>query len=300
MLHNFIDVCYNRFMQRRKVKVIANAKVNFSLNITGTQNNMHTLDMILASIDLSDVVTVCERFDEKVIVEYSDKRIEVGEDSVSKAIELVRERIGKIGIEVFVQKNIPFCGGLGGSSADAAGALLALDKLYGLREKGVKMDIIASKVGSDVWYMMHGGFARVQGVGDKLDFFAAKVPLYLVVVQGEGGVLSGDSYREFDRMFESKVYKPTDTETCITALKNFADPAKILPHMNNALQKPSIALNPTIQSTLIHLEKAGAQKAMMTGSGSACIGIFENTKDAETAAKKLSKLGLYAVATKTI
>ena len=62
--------------------------------------------------------------------------------------------------------------GLGGSSADAAGVLNAMAKLYGIDDKAA-LGELADALGSDTRYMLDGGFCRMRGRGEKLTFLPA-------------------------------------------------------------------------------------------------------------------------------
>jgi len=326
-------------MLRRKIQLKAYGKINLSLHITGVrQDGMHELDMVSVSVDIADVITVAAREDFRVNIEYA----ETGEGekniikhllkncSVTKAVNALRQRFGNFGADIRVEKSIPFSAGLGGSSADAAGVIRALELLYGLDYKETRPKkpgaakneeleatdkkegadtqqsvplFVPHSIGSDVPYMLQGGFCRVRGVGERLDFFDAPLTFWVVIAKGAGGVQSADAYRKFDELrtrADSPHVSPlSENASLIVALKN-RDKGAGYRLMANALQEASAALNHEIEKTLAALNEAGADKAMMTGSGSACVGFFSGERAAKSAAALIGRQGLYARAVKTL
>ena len=65
--------------------------------------------------------------------------------------------------------------------------------------------------------------------------------------------------------------------------------------MHNDLEAPAITLLPAIRNTIDVLDLAGAEKAMVTGSGPTVIGLFEDQEQAKKAADLVSDLGLIAL-----
>ncbi len=268
---------------------------------------MHTLDMVLGSVDIADTVTVCERADSGINVEYSDRSVPAGGDSVSKAVRALQKRFGEFGADIYVEKRIPMAAGLGGSGVDAAAALRAYGLLYDINENGTDLDALALSVGSDVPYLLRGGFARVTGTGGRCAFFMdpacaqaekAACEFYLVIAKGAGGVLSKDAYRVFDEMYQDRRFCPSDNARLTAALLN-RDRTAAYRQMDNALLQPALSLNLGIRNTLDALNDAGAVKTVMTGSGAACAGFFTGMDQAERAARALCGRGLWAKAVTT-
>ena len=283
---------------QKELKLKSYGKINLSLNITGVLGNLHTLDMVVKSINLYDDIFFKFNDSGKILVSYSDESILAGSDTVTKALNLVKQKLPDLGCEVFIDKKIPLGGGLGGSSANAATVLnlfvgAGVSTARNLTLSQDEIFNIAKQVGSDVPYMLTGGFARIGGTGDKCEFFESGIELNIVIAKGKGGVNSGESYKEFDKMYSDKKYSPSDNDKLITALKN-GDGCGVINNVGNALTKASLVLNPHIQKTLEELENFGALKTIMSGSGSCCIGIFESQNDAALAVEKLQGKGYWA------
>lgn len=124
--------CYNLNMY--KVRIKAPAKVNFALGITGESGGFHMLDSIVCTIDLFDDVTVAKRSDGMVNITMrgmGSENIPPEANNAVRAAELFAEKHSTGGADITITKRIPMGAGLGGSSADAAGVLRAMSKLYG-------------------------------------------------------------------------------------------------------------------------------------------------------------------------
>jgi 4-diphosphocytidyl-2C-methyl-D-erythritol kinase len=245
-----------------KVKVYA--KINLSLNCCGVENGFHRLDTVMASVDIADVISVLPRTDKTVTVTFSSGLM--GEKTNAyKAATLMVEKANCLGADIFIEQNIPSGAGLGGSSADAAGVIRAMAKLYEIDE--ITQVEIAKSIGSDVPYMLKGGFARLKGTHTGIDYFDAiggEILLY-----GSGSVSTGECFALFDASGNSGV--ESDNEALITALK-CGGVICARKHFSNALYPAASTLNPEIARVKSAMERANLS-ACMTGSGSFVFGV---------------------------
>lgn len=152
--------CYNMLMI-----VKANGKINLALHITGTRGGLHTIDSVMHSVDIGDILTVTES--KTVSVTMRGVKCPEERNTAFRAAKAVYERYG-VALNADIVKRIPVGGGMGGSSADAAGVLFCAERI--LASRGVRADLsaIAADTGSDVPFMMRGGCARVFGTGDEM------------------------------------------------------------------------------------------------------------------------------------
>lgn len=253
----------------RQIKVKVAAKVNLSLNITGRANGYHLLDSVFASVSVYDTITVRDRVDGKVTVSFTNPNIPYERNRVLDAVHALRRRFGDFGVDIVVENRIPVGGGLGGSSADAAGVIRALDRIYGFSDRGVDLSAVAAEVGSDVPFMISGGFARVTGRGERLRFFSADVRKKAVLLSPDTPVLTAECFGRFDE--RGDVGNVADNDRLVAALESGKD---FSPYVGNALTAAACSLNPAVSETLTALTAAGGA-ALMSGSGSACIGLFD-------------------------
>lgn len=245
-------------MNRENISIKVNAKVNLRLDINGVfDDGYHDLDMLMASISLYDELYVEKSQNTEV---FMDGVLQDEKNTAYKAAKLLEETFG-YKVKVCIKKHIPLKAGLGGSSADAAGVFFAYGKLYGIDVDDMKK--LALQIGSDVVYMLKGGSAFVKCRGEivsKAEF----VPLILVIAQKEYGGDTKDVYKEYDKQE-----------------KNIENPIQIdkIGKIYNVLQDPAIRLCPSIKETINHM-KMFTKNVVMTGSGSAVIGIFEHENEA--------------------
>lgn len=290
----FFAVWYTGGMEKHGIKLRAFGKVNLSLNITGrAADGMHKLDSVMMSVDVFDTVTVTERDDENIVVTFTDANI--GADNTAfKAARAVQGIIGGNGWDIVVEKGIPIGAGLGGSSADGAAVLRALDVLYKLPERGVDMRAVALSVGSDVPFMLTGGLARVRGTGDDMFFMENKLTLFAAGIMC-GEVSTAAAYKKFDELYGGE-YRPTNTDALCEKLLA-GDAAKAVRHFGNALYAPATELLGEIVPAAKLLGELGADCVNMTGSGGMVIGYFTDImRFAECANKLKGRPGFTALA----
>ncbi len=278
---------------KRSLRLRAFAKANLSLNITGKAGGLHTLDSVMVSLDAFDTVTVTERDDDMISVKFLNADVDPVRNTAYKAAQSVRSEIGCGGFDIEIEKGIPVGAGLGGSSADGAAVLRALDLLYRLPARGVDMRKTALKVGSDVPFMLTGGTARVKGSGDDMFFVDNKLDLFAIGLISES-VSTAEAYAQFDRMCGDALC-PTDNDALIDDLLD--GKASALERLGNALYAPACALAPSVERNSRILRGAGAS-ACMTGSGGMALGWFTDIEAFARAAVALKGEDGYRVFSK--
>lgn len=134
--------------------LLAPAKLTVSLRIIGVRDDgYHLLDAEMVSLDLADELTFASGSGLAVVGGSPD--VPVDDDNlVSRALAAVGRQA-----QVTLTKRIPAGAGLGGGSSDAAAVL---------RWAGVEDLSVASKLGADVPFCVHGGRAQVGGTGELL------------------------------------------------------------------------------------------------------------------------------------
>ncbi len=266
----------------KKVKIKTPAKINLTLDVIGLNGGYHDICSLVSSIDIYDYITVKQRsdFNIELITKGIDANCSIEKNNAYKTAKRFAKTFKTYGATVTVDKHIPVGGGLGGSSADIAGVLCAMQELYGVSESIVP---IADSLGSDSSYMLKGGWAILRGRGDNQEFLSIDFPLYLVIVLEGKGVSSKLCYQKFDEL--GKTYLPC-TEQALSALKK-GDFDLFCKLAKNDLYPASKSFVPAIENNVKALCDAGAPLAIMTGSGTATLGVFERKKDRDKVYKKL-------------
>ncbi len=273
-----------------RTKVKTYAKINLTLNICGASDGFHDIESLVASIDLCDTVILSPRKDDKIILKMrgSGEDIPTEKNNAYKAAKFFSETFKTGGADIEIIKRIPLAGGLGGSSADAAGVLNAMKKAYEIDED---VKPLADKLGSDTGYMLSGGFAVISGRGERVKKIETDLKLHLVLIYGKSGVNTADCYKEFDLSGASGIL--SDNEAAENALKT-ADLNLLCGEVNNALYLPATRLNGEVKDNLDEMRSLSPLTSGMTGSGSTVFGIFETEELCRWAVEKLKKKDLDA------
>ncbi|MGN0804467.1 MAG: 4-(cytidine 5'-diphospho)-2-C-methyl-D-erythritol kinase [Candidatus Coproplasma sp.] len=262
------------------VRVKSYAKINLTLDVLGVKDGYHMIDSVVASIDLSDVITVKKRKDNLISIAMhgeGSENIPYESNNAVKAGERFVERFQTNGADITVWKNIPQGAGLGGSSADVSGVLRAMAKLYKIDDmQGVKE--IADSIGSDCGYMLTGGFARISGRGEKVKLIEGKPRLSIGLLLPEEGVSTAECYRLSDSLEKS----PFTSELAQEAIEQ-EDVEKLGLSLSNGLLSSAKRLNGRIATAYNELKEFDPLGVNMTGSGSGVYAVFENDEFARYA-----------------
>ena len=265
-----------------QVKVIAPAKINLSLDITGVdEKGYHLLDMIMQTVSVFEYVTLTKQ--DKITMASNAKFIPT--DSKNTAVKAAMKFFEYTGIEggvhIHIKKNVPIKAGMAGGSADAAGVIVGLNHMYGTKLTTQQMCEIGLMCGSDIPFMIHGGTKRIQGTGDII-LPCPQMPEYpLVICMPANGVSTPQAYANYDA---NGIKTLVETDKLVAAIKdkNITDIAK---YMANDLE--SAAGSAETQPVKEELIRLGAIGSMMTGSGAAVFGVFDNEETAKAAAEAL-------------
>ncbi|WGS65539.1 4-(cytidine 5'-diphospho)-2-C-methyl-D-erythritol kinase [Marinitoga aeolica] len=147
----------------------AYAKVNLFLDVVNKRDDgYHDILTLFNSIPLYDEIDV--EFSEKEIFTSTPKLDFPWENNlIKKAIDTFKKLTGyNFNLKIHLNKKLPQGGGIGGGSADAAVILRFLKEHYKISNSDIIE--IGSKVGGDVPFLIFGGTAIAEGIGDKLTF----------------------------------------------------------------------------------------------------------------------------------
>ena len=262
-----------------KVTVIAPAKINLSLDVTGIdERGYHLLDMIMQTVSLFERVTVSKK-ESEITLSSNARYIPTDSKNVAvKAAMLFFEYTGvQGGCHIHIKKTVPIKAGMAGGSADAAGVIVGLDKLYETQLTREQMCEIGAKAGSDVPFMIMGGTKRVQGVGDIILPCAEMPRCHLVICMPEKGVSTPAAFANYDKLGEKTL---VETDKLVQAMED-DDIYAVAKYMANDLEKA--AASEDTQPIKEALIQQGAIGSVMTGSGAAVFGVFDDEEKAKAA-----------------
>lgn len=266
----------------KKIKLKTPAKINLTLDVLGVTEGYHDIKSLVASIDLYDEITLRARKDSTIMLECTGINIDcpIFNNNAYKAAQAFIKKFSTRGVDIKIKKNIPIGAGLGGSSADIAGVLNGMKKLYGVKGS---LANIANDLGSDSGYMLSGGYAVLTGRGERVHPKDIETTLYVLLITEAEGIKAKASYKAFDKL--EKTFKNC-TSAAEKALKD-GDQEKFNATIKNDLYYASKEILPQIQGNVFVLKKAGAPAVVMTGSGSAVYGVFFDKKERDKVYKKL-------------
>jgi len=282
----------------KSVRVPAYAKVNLCLDVLGRRADAyHELRTIFQMISLHDTLlleTQREPGIELRILGNSALAGEPGPDNlVYRAIHELRGRLQiKHGIRAVLTKRIPVGRGLGGGSSDAAAALIGLLRLTGKAIDPARLTQIASGLGADVPFFLHGGRALGIGRGDEIyplpDVARCSV---LIVSPPEIAVATKNAYPWLDEQL-TKGQDPTRLWRFCALCWSPQGGA-----LTNDFEAAVFPRYPRLAAIKRELLRQGAAGASLAGSGSAVFGIFQNPAKARRAARAFPKDQVFTCST---
>ena len=264
------------------ITVRAPAKINLHLGVGAPrEDGMHPLLTVYQAIGLYDDLTVRDAATWRLAVTVADYVAidsvpQHGHNIVDRAADLLAahhgvERRG----DLVIHKSIPVAGGMAGGSADAAAALVALDRLWGVNTTDDDLLAIAAELGSDVPFALVGGAALGTGRGEIVDPVPDANTWWWVLRLSPVGLSTPDVYRHFDRMFPDAPPTPAPADALLAALAS-EDPHALAATLHNDLQAPACDLRPDLEKQIAFGEAEGALRGLVSGSGPTCVFLCES------------------------
>lgn len=279
----------------RSATVSCNAKVNLYLRVKHKRSDgFHEIETVFHSISLADTVTATAAGD-SVTVAADDPLVPADASNLAaRAAEAVRERArglpdarGPRGVALEIAKRIPVAAGLGGGSADAAGALVAANSLgFGLQDGD--LEALAAGLGSDVRFMLRGGAAIGRGRGEDLEFLEPLPAVPLVVVSPGISISTAWAYGSL----KIPLTRPESRLSIVASALERGDVAGLCGLLENDFESLVFERYPEVKRIRDDLVRLGARGALLTGSGSSVYGVFPDQDGAQAAADVCSKQGL--------
>ena len=263
----------------------AYAKINLGLDVVRRlPNGYHEVRMIMQNVGIYDVLTFAKA-EEGILLQVDNQEVPAdGNNLICKAAKLLLETAGiQGGVRITLEKNIPIAAGMAGGSTDAAAAFLGINELYEIGYDIEQLKALGVKIGADVPYCIQGGTALAEGIGEVLSELPAPPACHLLVAKPDINVSTKFVYENL-RANELE-YHP-DIDGMIKAL-DLGDLKGITERLGNVLETVTVPAYPIIQEIKDVMLAAGAENALMSGSGPTVFGIFTNKDQAEAAAEAI-------------
>ena len=269
------------------MKVKAFAKINLCLDVLRRkENGYHEVEMVMTNVDIFDVLELKELEEKKILLKSYNTDLAMDETNlIYKAIALLQKETGKtFGVEVLLEKNIPMEAGMAGGSADAAATLKAVNELFKLGVSDERLLELGASLGADIPFCIMGGTVLASGIGEKLRRLSPLPKMKLLIVKPKAGLSTKKVYESLDIDGLNKAgFIHKDVGEMVSVIESDeADKTKIekiAGRLNNILEVPSIRLLPLIEDIKQKMLDNNCLGALMSGSGTAIFGIYENDED---------------------
>ena len=276
-------------------RIHAPAKLNLNLRITGRRDDgYHFLDSVVVFTAFGDWIELePAQVDRVAVTGDFASSVGAGEDNICfRALAAFRDHGGVADCHsITIDKRIPVGAGLGGGSSDAAAILRYLNNASPTPLTDEKLVEAALSLGADVPVCLAGTAQRMQGIGEILTPVDPVPHGHLVLARADAMLPTAE-------VFKSLRGSGSAEATPLLSSEISGSVAKIIA-AGNDLQAAATSLSPDIAGVLGRLRGTeGVIAAQMSGSGSACFGLFDNGNAAANAAETLAQDGIWAVATR--
>lgn len=264
------------------IEIKACAKINFGLNIVSKRSDgFHNLETIFYPLkDLYDVLT----FEKSESYQFrSDNAGLISDPSnlITKAkqhLERITDRT--LNVDVYIKKNIPIGGGLGGGSSDAAVTLLSLNELFDLEIDFGTLSKIALELGSDVPFFLKARPSIGKSRGEILKEIDFEIKLPILVVNPGIHISTKEAYANITPASASFDYNLINTNS-------FENTEFLKENIVNDFESWVFRKYAAVADIKKLLYDTGAVFALMSGSGSTVFGIYKSIESAEEAKQNI-------------
>jgi 4-diphosphocytidyl-2-C-methyl-D-erythritol kinase len=284
----------------RPIRIRAPAKVNLRLCVLAREESgFHTLETLFQAISLADDVEI--RSGPPGIGLEVTGGVDTGpreENLTVRAAEAFHAHIGEPpGLRITLHKRIPAAAGLGGGSSDAAAVLRALNAAFGGRVADAALLDIGARLGSDVPFFLGGAaLALAWGRGDRL-LGLPPLPERPVLVAHPGEAVS--TRKAFEEL-AARRHAAGGHGASVLDLATLASWRGVAAVAGNDFQPLIREAIPSVDTALRILLEAGAEIALLAGSGGSVFGIFPASAPLETVAERLRGEGLGVWSARTL
>lgn len=272
-----------------EICVKAYAKLNLSLDVLGKLGNgYHEMKMVMQSASLSDEIRITLNESGTITIGSNFGFLpKDGKNIAVKAAECFFARTGLVGqgVEIYLKKRIPVGAGLGGGSSDAAAVLRGLNELTGAGLAVKELEQLGETLGSDVPFCVRGGTVLATGRGEILRSVSPLPDCGIVICKPRFSIRTPDLFAKIDGR-KSSIHPDTDGLLEAIAGADLDGAARRMYNVFEDVLPRNCREIGTIKSALLD---AGALGAVMSGTGSAVLGIFADEDSAKAAAEVLKQ-----------
>ncbi len=281
-------------MNKRQYKVIqmtttplelkAYGKINLGLDVVRKrEDGYHQVRMIMQTVGIFDKITMERNSTGEIRVETNLPYVPNGEGNLAyKAARLIREEFHlKDAVDISIKKVIPVAAGMAGGSTDAAAVLVGMNRIFDLGLSKKRLMELGVRLGADVPYCIMRGTALSEGIGEILTPLPAAPQCHIVLAKPQVSVSTKAVYGKLNVAGLAPEAHP-DIDGMVRAIEK-GDLDGVTARLGNVLETVTIPDHPEIRAIKEILMNAGAEGALMSGSGPTVFGIFKDRQKAEGA-----------------
>jgi len=289
-----------------EIRLWSPAKINFFLHVTGKRSDgYHDLFSLMQLVDFGDTLQF-QSASKGIELNVTPKNLpEDSNNLVFQAADLLRKEFKVVqGVRITLRKSIPVSAGLGGGSSNAAATLLALNSLWELSLSLGDLDRLGEKIGADVPFFFHGPLALAQGKGEQLFTLKSDRVWWILLINPGFSVSTAWAFQSLDLQEIPGSHSSLSSRSSLDSIEKWLTKAMeqskigkfnrmLMPSqglqgiLRNDLEPVVISQHPEIGEIKEALLSVGALVAIMSGSGSTVLGLFEERSQMEGAKKSL-------------
>lgn len=248
----------------------ANCKINLGLDILRRRpDGYHDLETVMIPVrGLCDTLSFTPLSTPEPCFSSSGLVVDcpAEENLCIKSWQLMHKRYGIGGLEIHLDKQIPFGAGLGGGSADAARVITAINEAWELNLPTEELEALAAELGSDTPFFIRNTPQLCRGRGEVMSPITLPIGgLWLLLVKPNEGISTREAYAGVtpcvpDTPLCERLQAPVHTwQECVV----------------NDFERSIFPRHPRLAHIKESLLRAGALYAAMSGSGSTLFGLFD-------------------------
>lgn len=264
----------------------AYAKINLGLDVLRRRDDgYHEVKMIMQTVGICDTLTFIKKKEPGILLKTDRDDLSAGEDNlICRAAKLLFEKAHVTqGAEIFLQKRIPVAAGMAGGSTDAAATFLALNELFSLHYSLEELQALGVTLGADIPYCLMGGTALSEGIGEILSRLPSPPQCVLLIAKPDINVSTKFVY---ENLHADMLSRHPDIDGMADAIR-VGSLKGITDRLGNVLETVTIKEYPIIERIKELMQMAGAEGALMSGSGPTVFGIFTEKESARAAEDKI-------------
>jgi 4-diphosphocytidyl-2-C-methyl-D-erythritol kinase len=267
---------------------LAPAKLNIRLKVMGRRSDgYHELVSIMVPISLFDHLELGTIRQRRISLTCQGLSVPNNEENLAyQAAQAFFSKTGlHPGLSIKLIKNIPVAAGLGGGSSDAACVLRALNEMYSNPFTFEDLKEMAVRLGADIPFFLYSRPCIARGIGEILECIGNWPEFWYVIVTPPIKVSTSWVYGNLKLELTTGEY-----DFIISLLEK--SPLDVAPILENDLEMVTASHFPIINTIKKSLVEAGAEGALMSGSGPSVFGIFRSENQALSAKRHLSSKNL--------